>query len=225
MCSGLGMVASNDAVALNLLRILEAGATSGRVKEIQVAVSAELTLHLLNQRRADLVRIEESCGVTIVLSQDLKMSGAKFEIIAPKALKKEVESVSTAKAPPTGEKEKPKRSRRGGRGRKKQNEGDDSAAENTDVNTEPAADSDSPENDEEKKPRRRSRRGGGGRKKADNSNESDATQPKPGEPVPKPVIAEPKLATPVKSGTAVPEAHEKERRKLLDIWRRIAQLD
>lgn len=72
-CRGTGLIRSTDQSALVALRAIEDEAAKDRASEITVAVAPQVALYLLNQKRAELMRIEEAHRMAVVVSSDDKL--------------------------------------------------------------------------------------------------------------------------------------------------------
>ncbi len=66
-CNGTGRFKSMELQALDLLRRVKLYVYNGTVKELKVSVSEQLTLHLLNERRNELLELEKRYQTKIVL--------------------------------------------------------------------------------------------------------------------------------------------------------------
>ena len=64
-CNGTGMVKSTEAAAIAVLRRVQAGMAKGACTQVKVEVPDEVATYLLNQKRAELVRLEEQCNLKI----------------------------------------------------------------------------------------------------------------------------------------------------------------
>ena len=173
-CGGTGYLQSTDWMALQVLRAVEDEAARQKASEMELSVSSEVALYLLNQKRQALSELEERNGLRVTIKTNGNTQGGSWEI--------EVTQRADGEAPkPAGRKsgaadgeqgeEGGKRRRRGRRRRGKQNEDPESATEQTaseeaaeETDREDAGDSNDEERTEDgergKRRRRRGRRGG-----------------------------------------------------------------
>ncbi|SMF67261.1 RNAse E [Tistlia consotensis] len=80
-CNGTGYVRAPDAAALVVLRALtEEGVRKGG-GELEVKVPLEVALHMLNEKRAHVVELEQRFGLTVLVRADDRMGPADFEIL------------------------------------------------------------------------------------------------------------------------------------------------
>ncbi|MBX7540567.1 Rne/Rng family ribonuclease [Qipengyuania sphaerica] len=183
-CDGTGLVRTASSAGLSALRLIEEEAAKGKGTKIRLAASTEAAVYLLNEKRAELVEIEERYGVTVEVVPEGEDEGAKMSVSshgpkpkdAPKfeALVDDEEDedeeidVSDEDEEDDDRPRKKRRRRRGGRGRNKnkgqdENGSDEEADEDEDDQSETSEDGE----DRPKKRRRRGgrRRGGRGRGK------------------------------------------------------------
>ncbi|MDI6753625.1 MAG: Rne/Rng family ribonuclease [Thermodesulfobacteriota bacterium] len=64
-CSGSGLVKSTEAAALTILRRVQAGLAKGGCTKVKVELPDEVATYLLNQKRAELVRLEKQYALKI----------------------------------------------------------------------------------------------------------------------------------------------------------------
>lgn len=64
-CSGSGLVKSTEAAALTILRRVQAGLAKGGCTKVKVELPDEVAIYLLNQKRAELVRLEKQYALKI----------------------------------------------------------------------------------------------------------------------------------------------------------------
>ncbi|WP_226697424.1 ribonuclease E/G [Qipengyuania flava] len=203
-CDGTGLVRTASSAGLSALRLIEDEAAKGKGSVIRLAASTEAAVYLLNEKRAELMEIEQRYHVTVEVVPEGEDEGAKmtvsshgpkpkdaprFDPIVDDEIEDEVVDESDDEDSDDGDDDRPRkkrRRRRGGRGRNKsrdrndEQDGDDS--DNSDDNAE-ADRGESGEGDEDedrsKKRRRRGgrRRGGRGRgRRSDEVNTEDAEQ-------------------------------------------------
>ncbi len=174
-CDGTGLVRTASSAGLSALRLIEEEAAKGKGSKIRLAASTEAAVYLLNEKRGELVEIEELYGVTVEVVPEGEDEGAKMTVSShgpkPKDTPKfetlaiededEDDDIETDDAETDEDDDRPRkkrRRRRGGRGRNK-NKGQDNDQDDSDDN----GDSDGAETDEDDgddKPKKRRRRGG-----------------------------------------------------------------
>ncbi|MCK0099452.1 Rne/Rng family ribonuclease [Qipengyuania sp. S6317L1] len=196
-CDGTGLVRTASSAGLSALRLIEDEAAKGKGTVIKLAASTEAAIYMLNEKRGELVEIEERYGVTIEVSPEGEDEGAKMSVSsmgprpaeAPKfepIVDDEEDDDIEAEEGFDDEDDQPRkkrRRRRGGRGRNKKrqdensSEGDDDSEE-TDADENASDESASDKTgDGEDKPKRRRRRGGRGRRrKQDGDSEEKAIE-------------------------------------------------
>ena len=74
---------STDWTALQVLRALEETANRERATSIELTVSAEVALYILNQKRQALSEIEERNGLSVTVSTNGEIRGGIWEIEVP----------------------------------------------------------------------------------------------------------------------------------------------
>ncbi len=81
-CKGTGLVRSHESLALQILREAERLAITGRVQELMVMAPSGVDLYLLNQKRSNLVHIENRFDLSIVVTGDDNLdAGQVFKVI------------------------------------------------------------------------------------------------------------------------------------------------
>ncbi|MDJ0977838.1 MAG: Rne/Rng family ribonuclease [Erythrobacter sp.] len=203
-CDGTGLVRTASSAGLSALRLIEDEAAKGKGTTIRLAASTEAAVYLLNEKRHDLVEIEQRYGVSVEVVPEGEEEGAKMSVgssgprptESPKFepivdeddeddLPEEDAFDETGEDEDDAPRKKKRRRRRGGRGRnkKRQDEGSDSSdRDSAEESDEDASTQDEPGDDAEAgedKPKRRRRRGGRGRRRkaegdAESGAESDA---------------------------------------------------
>jgi ribonuclease E len=200
-CEGTGLMRTASSSGLSALRIIEDEAARGRGDRITLRAGTEAAVYVLNRKRAELAEIEERYGVTVEIAIEESFEGARMTVessgprpqpkerpaLAPIVEEEEddylpeedeEEAAETEARPERGEEDddrggrKRRRRRRGGRGRRRDGEGD-GEAERSEALPETAddapeaeklgAEEESEEAGARPKPRR-GRRGGRGRK-------------------------------------------------------------
>ncbi|WP_296716374.1 ribonuclease E/G [Erythrobacter sp.] len=79
-CDGTGLVRTASSAGLSALRVIEDEAAKGRGTVIRLAASTEAAIYLLNEKRADLVEIEQRYGVTVEVVPEGEEEGAKMSV-------------------------------------------------------------------------------------------------------------------------------------------------
>ncbi|MEP5665658.1 Rne/Rng family ribonuclease [Parvibaculum sp.] len=79
-CSGTGLVRSVESMALHVLRSVEAEAIKGRATAFTVKVPAEVAIYILNQKRANLLDVEERYGASVFIEADATLAGSEHKI-------------------------------------------------------------------------------------------------------------------------------------------------
>ncbi|MEO0689698.1 MAG: ribonuclease E/G [Pseudomonadota bacterium] len=205
-CDGTGLVRTASSAGLSALRLIEDEAAKGKGTVIRLAASTEAAVYLLNEKRHDLVEIEQRYSVSVEVVPEGEDEGAKMAVgssgprptEAPKfepiidedddddLPEEEADEDAFDGEDDDGARKKKRRRRRGGRGRNKrrQEESSENEASNDDEPAENAASEDG--DNEEDKPKRRRRRGGRGRRRKSgeetvesDSDVADASEPEP----------------------------------------------
>ena len=192
-CDGTGLVRTASSAGLSALRLIEDEAAKGKGTLIKLAASMEAAIYLLNEKRDDLVEIEQRYGVRVEIVPEGEDEGAKMSVSSagPKptqAPKFEpiadddddddtpVDDESDEDDDDDSPKKKRRRRRRGGRGRnkKRRDENADEEGDSDDESSDPTDESDeAPVDEADEQPRRRRRsRGGRGRRKRKDENAS-----------------------------------------------------
>ncbi len=84
-CLGTGLVRSVESMALHVLRGVEAEAIKGRTEAFTVKVPVEVAVYVLNQKRANLLDIEERYGTSVYIEADPLLKGSEHRIEAAEA--------------------------------------------------------------------------------------------------------------------------------------------
>jgi ribonuclease E len=79
-CSGTGLVRSVESMALHVLRSVEAEAIKGRAAAFTIKVPAEVAIYILNQKRANLLDVEERYGVSVYVEADATLAGSDHKV-------------------------------------------------------------------------------------------------------------------------------------------------
>ena len=176
-CDGTGLVRTASSAGLSALRLIEDEAAKGKGSIITLAASTEASVYLLNEKRADLMEIEERYGVTVVVRPEGEDEGAKMSVSSsgprptnvPKfetLVEDDEDDVDTEAFDDEDDEDeddndrprKKRRRRRGGRGRNKRRDDDNGDDDDSEENA--TSDNDTADDDGEDKPKKRRRRGG-----------------------------------------------------------------
>jgi ribonuclease E len=79
-CDGTGLVRTASSAGLSALRLIEDEAAKGKGTLIRLAASTEAAIYLLNEKRADLVEIEQRYGVSVEVVPEGEQEGAKMSV-------------------------------------------------------------------------------------------------------------------------------------------------
>ncbi|MFN9499237.1 MAG: ribonuclease E/G, partial [Erythrobacteraceae bacterium] len=79
-CDGTGLVRTASSAGLSALRVIEDEAAKGKGTLIRLAASTEAAIYLLNEKRADLVEIEQRYGVSVEVVPEGEEEGAKMSV-------------------------------------------------------------------------------------------------------------------------------------------------
>ncbi|PKQ06180.1 MAG: ribonuclease E/G, partial [Alphaproteobacteria bacterium HGW-Alphaproteobacteria-12] len=84
-CNGTGLVRSVESMALHVLRSVEAEAIKGRAAAFTVKVPTVAAIYMLNQKRANLLDIEERYGTSVYIEADATLAGSEHKVEAAEA--------------------------------------------------------------------------------------------------------------------------------------------
>ncbi|MEP3227193.1 MAG: Rne/Rng family ribonuclease [Parasphingorhabdus sp.] len=189
-CEGTGLVRTASSSALSALRLIEEEAAKGKASKITLTASQEATIYVLNSKRHEIDDIEKRYSVTVEITPDGEVEGARMEVKGsggpPKNAPKfepivdddDDDDVNTAaEQDETEERPRKKRRRRGRRGRGSDRKNDSAGGEgqnatpSEDSVSSPAADAEGDTQSEgDEKPKAKRARGGRNRKTTDESN-------------------------------------------------------
>ena len=142
-CDGTGLVRTASSAGLSALRLIEDEAAKGKGSTIRLSASTEAAIYLLNEKRADLMEIEQRYHVTVEVVPEGEDEGAKMTVSShgpkPKDAprfdlivddEEDEDIVEEAEdddgdGDEDGRQRKKRRRRRGGRGRNKNRQRDD----------------------------------------------------------------------------------------------------
>ncbi len=79
-CGGSGLVKSTEAAALTILRRIQAGLAKGGCLQVKVELPDEVATYLLNQKRAELFRLEKQYGLKIQISGQPGLPSHQFNL-------------------------------------------------------------------------------------------------------------------------------------------------
>ncbi len=79
-CGGSGLVKSTEAAALTILRKIQAGLAKGGCTQVKVDLPDEVATYLLNQKRAELFRLEKQYGLKIQISGQPGLPSQEFNL-------------------------------------------------------------------------------------------------------------------------------------------------
>ncbi|HVW75107.1 MAG TPA: Rne/Rng family ribonuclease [Rhizomicrobium sp.] len=79
-CAGTGLVRSTESTALRVLRGLEDEGEKNRAAAVTVKIANDVAIYILNQKRAELSRIETEHGMAITFLPTEGMAAGNFEI-------------------------------------------------------------------------------------------------------------------------------------------------
>ena len=79
-CDGTGLVRTASSAGLSALRLIEDEAAKGKGTIIRLAASTEAAIYLLNEKRSDLMEIEQRYGVTVEVVPEGEDEGAKMTV-------------------------------------------------------------------------------------------------------------------------------------------------
>ncbi|MBX7457473.1 ribonuclease E/G [Qipengyuania sp. 1NDH17] len=173
-CDGTGLVRTASSAGLSALRLIEEEAAKGKGTKIRLAASTEAAVYLLNEKRGELVEIEELYGVTVEVVPEGEDEGAKMTVSSHGPKPKDTPKFETLAIEDEDEDDdieadegddedddrprKKRRRRRGGRGRNK-NKGQDNDQDDSNDDGD-SDDAETDEDDGDEKPKKRRRRGG-----------------------------------------------------------------
>lgn len=87
VCHGTGIVRSIESMALFVLRQIEGACVKGKISEATAFVPAEVDHYLLNQKRSELVDLENLYEVKIFIKRDTKLKNSECHIETVRAAK------------------------------------------------------------------------------------------------------------------------------------------
>ncbi|WP_406697576.1 Rne/Rng family ribonuclease [Sphingomonas qomolangmaensis] len=81
-CEGTGLVRTASSAGLSALRMIEDEAARGRGSQLLLRASQEAAFYVLNKKRGDIAEIEERYGVTVEVTSDGEIEGARMTVEA-----------------------------------------------------------------------------------------------------------------------------------------------
>ncbi|QIG81695.1 Rne/Rng family ribonuclease [Sphingosinithalassobacter tenebrarum] len=81
-CEGTGLVRTASSAGLSALRLIEDEAARGRGSQLTLRSSQEAAFYVLNKKRADIAEIEERYGVSVEITSDGELEGARMSVEA-----------------------------------------------------------------------------------------------------------------------------------------------
>ncbi len=79
-CDGSGRIKSAEAQALNFVRRLSAGMAKGQIGRVEGQVPLEVAAYLLNNKRAELIRLEQQYNATIYIRGCAEFTNSQLEV-------------------------------------------------------------------------------------------------------------------------------------------------
>jgi ribonuclease E len=174
-CDGTGFMQSTDWMALQVMRAIEDEATRQNATQIELKVSSEVALYLLNQKRQNLSELEERNNLRVIVRTNGENRGGTWEIEVLERSGNGAEKPAASSQPANDEEKTEDGGKRRRRGRRRRGRSDDAEAstEPEEETAEIAASSDEENVEEteeqqeesERVPRRRRRGRRGGRRR------------------------------------------------------------
>ncbi|MFL0671511.1 MAG: Rne/Rng family ribonuclease [Erythrobacter sp.] len=170
-CDGTGLVRTASSAGLSALRLIEDEAAKGKGTQIRLGASTEAAIYLLNEKRGDLVEIEQRYGVSVEVVPEGENEGAKMSVSSSGPRPAQAPRFDPIIEEDEDEDDLP------------EDEEDEAEAETTQERREPRERGDSEDEDGARRKKRRRRRGGRNRKRdgAEDSNGDDAGEDQEGE--------------------------------------------
>ena len=79
-CSGQGSIRDVGSLALSIIRLINEEASKDRSAEIRVVLPVNMATYLLNEKRAEILEVEKTAGVRIVIIPNPQMETPHFEV-------------------------------------------------------------------------------------------------------------------------------------------------
>lgn len=184
VCSGTGVIRSIESSALHILRAVEEDAPGYRENSLEVYCPADVALYILNQKRQNLLELQERLQITLHFLADNSLYAPNYRIQSPQIVK-QLRGGSQEGQADSDNDQKPNNRRNNKNRRDQQNDGDNNQnnaqndAQNnsgSDQNRSPITQADGPaETGDEFGRKKRGKRGGKRRPRRDENN-TDGTQ-------------------------------------------------
>lgn len=173
-CGGTGFMQSTDWTAVQVLRAVEESASRKRATEIDVSVSDEVALYLLNQKRQALSDLEKRNDLRVTIKTNGESRGGIWEIEVNQ--KNQSTSPKREKEIPGDDRDEDgDRRRRRGRRRKPQQDDTEIATSQMETSAEASDDKNEESREDDERGRRRRRRGRRGGRRRNRSMEEHAS--------------------------------------------------
>jgi len=79
-CSGQGSIRDVASLALSIIRLINEEASKDRSAEIRVVLPVNMATYLLNEKRAEILEVEKTAGVRVVIIPNPQMDTPHFEV-------------------------------------------------------------------------------------------------------------------------------------------------
>ena len=79
-CSGQGSIRDVASLALSIIRLINEEASKDRSAEIRVVLPVNMATYLLNEKRAEILEVEKTVGVRVVIIPNPQMDTPHFEV-------------------------------------------------------------------------------------------------------------------------------------------------
>jgi ribonuclease E len=79
-CAGMGLIRSTESAALRLLRALDEEGQNQPSSNVTVKAPSDVTIYTLNQKRREILRIEEAYDLAVSFEPQASMMGGSFEL-------------------------------------------------------------------------------------------------------------------------------------------------
>ena len=173
-CGGTGFMQSTDWTAVQVLRAVEESASRNRAAEIDVSVSDEVALYLLNQKRQALSDLEKRNELRVTIKTNGESRGGIWEIEVVQ--KNQSTSPKREKEIPGDDRDEDgDRRRRRGRRRKPQQDDTEVATSQVETVAEASNDKNEETREDDERGRRRRRRGRRGGRRRNRGMEENAS--------------------------------------------------
>ena len=106
-CEGSGRIKSAEAQALSFIRRLSAGMAKGQIGRVEGQVPLEVAAYLLNNKRAELLKLERQYNATIYIKGSPELTNGQIEVEFFKREKEEQKSIQLYVEASSGRAESP----------------------------------------------------------------------------------------------------------------------